>query len=100
MASALSPRCRHHSSPLHPPLKFPQREFALPAAPLLPQYVIIGMTMVAVDLVVMGLYTGLAARLMRLLHSARRQAALGRVFSGLFATAAVGLSLMRRTASA
>jgi homoserine/homoserine lactone efflux protein len=55
--------------------------------------------MVAVDLVVMGLYTGLAARLMRVLDSAKRQAALSRVFSGLFVTAAVALSFMRRTAS-
>ncbi len=70
--------------------------FVVPSAPLLPQYVVIGMTMVAVDLVVMGLYTGLAARLMRLLHTSRRQAALARVFSGLFATAAVALSVMRR----
>jgi homoserine/homoserine lactone efflux protein len=70
-----------------------------PTAPLLPQYVVIGATMVAVDLVVMGLYTGLAARLMGLLHTAKRQAALSRVFSGLFATAAVALSLVRRAAS-
>jgi homoserine/homoserine lactone efflux protein len=74
--------------------------FVVPTTPLLPQYVVIGATMVAVDLVVMGLYTGLAARLVRLLHTPRRQAALSRAFSGLFATAAVGLSLMRRTASA
>jgi hypothetical protein len=46
-----------------------------------------------------GVYTGLAARLLRLLRTARRQAALGRVFSGLFATAALALSLMRATAS-
>ena len=74
--------------------------FIVPSSPLLPQYVVIGATMVAVDLVVMGLYTGLAARLMRLLNTARRQAALGRIFSGLFATAALGLSFVRRTASA
>ena len=73
--------------------------FVEPSAPTLPQYVVIGVTMVAVDLVVMGLYTGLAARLMRSLHTARRQAALSRVFSGLFATAAVAVSLMRRAAS-
>jgi threonine/homoserine/homoserine lactone efflux protein len=36
---------------------------------------------------------------MRLLRTARRQAALSRVFSGLFATAALAPSLMRRTAS-
>lgn len=74
--------------------------FIVQSAPLLPQYVVIGLTMVAVDLVVMGLYTGLAARLMRLLHTGRRQAALSRVFSGLFATAAVGLLLVRRATPA
>lgn len=73
--------------------------FIVPSATLLPQYVVIGATMVAVDLVVMGLYTGLAARLMALLHTARRQAALSRAFSGLFAAAAVGLSSMRRVSA-
>ena len=33
-------------------------QFVVPTAPLLPQYLAIGATMVAVDLVVMGLYTG------------------------------------------
>jgi homoserine/homoserine lactone efflux protein len=74
-------------------------QFVAPSAPLRPQYLVSGITMVAVDLVVMGVYTGLAARLMRLLRTARRQAALSRVFSGLFATAALALSPMRRTAS-
>ena len=32
-------------------------QFVVPTAPLLPQYLAIGVTMVAVDLVVMGLYT-------------------------------------------
>ena len=35
-------------------------QFVVPTAPLLPQYLAIGATMVAVDLVVMGLYTGLS----------------------------------------
>ncbi|MDT5094504.1 MAG: homoserine/homoserine lactone efflux protein [Mycobacterium sp.] len=69
------------------------------SSPLLPQYTTIGATMVAVDLVVMGLYAGMAARLVRLLHTAKRQAAFGRVFSGFFATAAVALSLMRRASA-
>jgi len=75
-------------------------QFVVPAAPLLPQYLIMGATMVLVDLVVMGLYTGLAARLVGWLHTPRRQAMLGRTFAGLFATAAVGLSFMRRAAQA
>ncbi len=43
-----------------------------------------------VDLVVMGLYTGLAVRLIEWLHTPRQQTVLNRVFSGLFATAAPG----------
>jgi homoserine/homoserine lactone efflux protein len=75
-------------------------QFVVPTAPLLPQYLAIGATMVAVDLVVMGLYTGLAARLFKWLHTPRQQTALYRVFSGLFAAAAVVLSLVRRGATA
>lgn len=75
-------------------------QFVVPTAPLLPQYLVIGTTMVAVDLVVMGLYTGLAVRLVEWLHTPRQQTVLNRVFSGLFATAAVVLSLMRRSATA
>ena len=52
--------------------------------------------MVAVDLVVMGLYTGVSVRLLKWLHTPPRQTVLNRVFSGLFATAAVVLSLVRR----
>ncbi|MCV7068704.1 homoserine/homoserine lactone efflux protein [Mycolicibacterium houstonense] len=75
-------------------------QFVVPTAPLLPQYLAIGATMVAVDIVVMTLYTGLAARLLTWLQTPRQQTVLGRVFSGLFATAAVALSLVRRGAAA
>ncbi|KWX68580.1 LysE family transporter [Mycobacterium sp. NAZ190054] len=71
-------------------------QFVVPTAPLLPQYLAIGVTMVAVDMVVMGLYTGLAVRLLRWLRTPRQQTVLNRVFSGLFAGAAVVLSLLRR----
>jgi homoserine/homoserine lactone efflux protein len=71
-------------------------QFVVPTAPLLPQYLAIGATMVAVDLVVMGLYTGLSVRLLKWLHTPRRQTVLNRAFSGLFAAAAVVLSLVRR----
>jgi homoserine/homoserine lactone efflux protein len=71
-------------------------QFIVPTAPLLPQYLAIGVTMVAVDLVVMGCYTALAARLLRWMHTPRRQTVINRVLSGLFATAAVALSLVRR----
>jgi homoserine/homoserine lactone efflux protein len=75
-------------------------QFVVPTAPLLPQYLAIGATMVAVDLVVMGAYTGLAARLLGWLRTPRRQRAMNRTFSGLFAAAAVVLSLVRRGAAA
>ncbi len=71
-------------------------QFVVPTAPLMPQYLAIGATMVAVDLVVMGLYTALAVRLLRWMHTPRKQTAVNRVFSGLFAAAAVVLSLVRR----
>jgi homoserine/homoserine lactone efflux protein len=71
-------------------------QFVVPTAPLLPQYLAIGITMIAVDLVVMGLYTGLSSRLLKWLNTPRQQTILNRVFSGLFAAAAVVLSLVRR----
>jgi homoserine/homoserine lactone efflux protein len=74
-------------------------QFVAPAAPLPPQYVIIGATMVAVDLVVMGGYAGLAARVLGWLSTPRQQLAVNRVFSGLFAAAAVVLSFVRRAAT-
>ncbi|WP_422747390.1 LysE family transporter [Mycobacterium sp. WMMD1722] len=71
-------------------------QFVVPTAPLLPQYLAIGVTMTAVDLVVMGLYTGLSVRLVGWLNTPRQQTLLNRTFSGLFATAAIVLSLVRR----
>jgi homoserine/homoserine lactone efflux protein len=71
-------------------------QFVVPTEPLLPQYLAVGVTMIAVDLVVMGLYTGLSVRLLKWLHTPRKQTILNRVFSGLFAAAAVVLSLVRR----
>ena len=71
-------------------------QFVVPTAPLMPQYLAIGATMVAVDLVVMGLYTALSVRLLKWMHTPRKQTIVNRVFSGLFATAAVVLSLVRR----
>ena len=75
-------------------------QFVVPAAPLLPQYLAIGLTMIVVDIVVMGFYTGLAGRLMNWLHSARQQTILNRVIASMFAAAAVVLSLVRRGATA
>ncbi|MGU3499154.1 LysE family transporter [Mycobacterium sp. C31M] len=75
-------------------------QFVTPTAPLLPQYLAIGLTMVVVDIVVMGVYTGLAGRLVGWLHNARQQTILNRVISAMFAGAAVVLSLVRRGAPA
>lgn len=75
-------------------------QFVVPAAPLLPQYLAIGLTMIVVDIVVMGFYTGLAGRLMNWLHNARQQTILNRVIATMFAAAAVVLSLVRRSAPA
>jgi len=71
-------------------------QFVVPTAPLVPQYLAIGATLIAVDMVVMGLYTGMSVRLLRWLHTPRQQTIVNRLFSGLFATAAVVLSLVRR----
>ncbi|WP_328355801.1 LysE family transporter [Mycobacterium sp. NBC_00419] len=75
-------------------------QFVVPTAPLLPQYLTIAATMVVVDLVVMGAYTGLSVRLLAWLRTPRQQTIMNRTFSGLFATAAVVLSLVRRGATA
>ncbi|MBB5167543.1 LysE family transporter [Mycobacterium sp. AZCC_0083] len=72
-------------------------QFVEPTVPLLRQYVIIGSTFVAVDVVVMSIYAALATRLHRVLGP-RRQLVLNRFFSGLFVTAAVVLALVRRAA--
>lgn len=74
-------------------------QFIAPARPLLPQYLIIAATMLVVDVVVMAAYTGLASRLLGWLRTPRQQVALNRTMSGLFAVAAVVLSLVRRGAT-
>jgi homoserine/homoserine lactone efflux protein len=68
--------------------------------PLLPQYLTIAVTMVVVDVIVMCAYTGLAARLLGWLRTPRQQTILNRTMSGLFAVAALVLSLVRRGAPA
>ena len=71
-------------------------QFVVTTEPLLPQYLTIGLTMVVVDVLVMGAYTGMAVRLLGWLRTPRQQMVLNRTMSGLFATAAVVLSLVRR----
>lgn len=75
-------------------------QFVVPTAPLVPQYLTIGATMLVVDVIVMAGYTGLAARLLKALRTPRQQIVLNRSMSGLFAVAAVALSLVRRGATA
>jgi len=74
-------------------------QFVSPTTPLPPQYLVIGLTLIVVDVVVMSVYAGLATRLLRLLGD-RQQMLLNRFFSGLFATAAVVLAVMRRGVTA
>lgn len=72
-------------------------QFVVPTSRLLPQYLTLAATMVAVDLIIMGAYTGLAARLLGWLQTPRQQKILNRTLSAMFAIAAVVLSLVPRT---
>lgn len=67
--------------------------------PLLAQYLTMTLTMVAVDLVVMAGYTGLASRVLRALRQPHQQRLLNRSFGGLFMAAAALLASVRRAAS-
>ncbi|MEG1040890.1 MAG: LysE family transporter [Pseudomonas sp.] len=71
-------------------------QFINPHAPLLPQYLIITATMITVDLLVMAGYTGLAARVLRLLRTPKQQRRMNRTFAGLFLGAATLLATIRR----
>src|SRR5471032_3291674 len=70
-------------------------QFINPHAPLLAQYLIIGVTMVVVDLIVMG-YTGLASKVLRLLRTPRQQKRMNRTFAGLFIGAAAFMATLRK----
>lgn len=67
-------------------------------APLAPQYLIIGATLGFTDLVVMGGYTALAARVLAALKSAQHIRMLNRVFGTLFIAAGLLLASVRRHA--
>jgi homoserine/homoserine lactone efflux protein len=71
-------------------------QFIDPHQPLLAQYLIICVTMVAVDLTVMAGYTGLASRVLRLLRSPKQQRRMNRTFAGLFVGAAAFLATIHR----
>ena len=72
-------------------------QFLDPQQPQLPQYLLMALTMVAVDLLVMAGYTGLAARVLRVLRSPEQQRLLNRIFGGLFMVAAGLLAMVSRT---
>ncbi len=60
------------------------------------QYLIMAMTMVTIDLIVMAGYTGLAAKVLRLLKSPKQQKYMNRTFAVLFACAAGLLSFVHQ----
>jgi homoserine/homoserine lactone efflux protein len=67
-------------------------------APLLPQYLIMGVTMIVVDLIVMAGYTGLASKVLRVLRTPRQQRVMNRSFAALFVAAAGLLATVKRAA--
>ncbi|MBJ8451643.1 LysE family transporter [Acinetobacter bereziniae] len=60
------------------------------------QYVIMAITMITIDLIVMAGYTGLAAKVLRLLKSPKQQKYMNRTFAVLFSCAAGVLSLVHQ----
>ncbi|WP_138512271.1 LysE family transporter [Rhodoferax bucti] len=68
------------------------------AQPLAPQYLIIAATLGFTDLVVMGGYTALAAKVLRALKSESHLKAMNRVFGALFVAAGTLLALFKRAA--
>ncbi|MFO2461916.1 LysE family transporter [Pseudomonas sp. 15FMM2] len=71
-------------------------QFVNPQAPLLIQYVILGATMICVDMIVMAGYTGLASKVLRLLRTPKQQKRVNRTFAGLFVGAAAFLASLHR----
>ncbi len=71
-------------------------QFVNPQAPLLIQYLILGATMISVDMIVMAGYTGLASKVLRLLRTPRQQKRVNRTFAGLFVGAAGFLASLHR----
>jgi homoserine/homoserine lactone efflux protein len=71
-------------------------QFLRPQAPIAEQYLVMASTMIAVDLVVMAVYTGLAARVLRALRTPRQQRLMNRIFAGLFVVAALLLAGLRQ----
>lgn len=68
------------------------------SAPLAPQYLLMGLSLGFTDLVVMGCYTALAARVLSSLRSESHVRATNRVFGALFMVAGAFLALFKRGA--
>ena len=66
------------------------------ARPLAPQYLVIGATLGCTDLIVMGGYTALAAKLLRLLKSPRQMRLMNKTFGSLFVFAGALLAMFKR----
>ena len=73
-------------------------QFVNPQAPLLTQYLILGATMISVDMIVMAGYTGLASKVLRLLRTPKQQKRMNRTFAGLFIGAAAFMATLRKAA--
>lgn len=71
-------------------------QFLDPVRPLAPQYALMTLTMITVDMIVMAGYTGLASRVLAFLKTERQQRLVHRGFAGLFAGAASLLALVHR----
>jgi homoserine/homoserine lactone efflux protein len=73
-------------------------QFIDPALPQLPQYLVCGATLFFTDLVVMSGYTGLAAKVLRVLREPHHVRWVNRTFGGLFVAAGAVLATFRRAA--
>ena len=73
-------------------------QFVNPQAPLLIQYLILGATMISVDMIVMAGYTGLASKVLRVLRTPKQQKRMNRTFAGLFIGAAAFMATLRKAA--
>lgn len=64
--------------------------------PQSPQYIMMAVTMIAIDLIVMAGYTGLASKVLSVLKSPKQQKYMNRTFAVLFAGAATLLSFVHQ----
>ena len=71
-------------------------QFIDPLAPQLPQYLICGATLFFTDLVVMSGYTGLAAKVLRMLREPHHVRWINRSFGAMFVAAGAVLATFRR----